>query len=306
MLLSMVPMIKVISPITAMCSDEYASYVIVGDTKGYITMWDVSELLERSPTTTAATNAELVHQVISWRAHLLKITSIAYVDSSAALLTASTDGSVRVWYPQRAHYIGYFGQHRVWYLSPNPSLPSSPVLPYDINEVPVKPVNVKSGRRKPQTKKYDYPLVFDSEKWKPFRRSAYDRDIVNRQQVLPNMVQAPSILEVRNKKFFKALVKPKADKTSLESSKPAEPESGAIFRALPVYRLQTPPPQPTAPSMDLINGGNLGNGDPSSAKTQSKYGTPAKGGKGRPGPKKVSVMSPSTPATASGTTKRRR
>ena len=49
-------------------------------------------------------------------------------------------------------------------MDPNPSLPSSPVLPYDITEAPLNPVNVRSGKRKPQTKKYEYPLVFDADR----------------------------------------------------------------------------------------------------------------------------------------------
>nr|XP_039260589.1 WD repeat-containing protein 64-like [Styela clava] len=308
LLVSLVPMTKVVSPITTMCNDEYSNYLIVGDTKGYVTMWDVSEFLQKSNTgTSVQANTELVRQIISWRAHLMKIVSVVYGDEAGALITASTDGSVRIWYPQRAHYVGYFGQHRVWYLSPNPSLPSSPVLPYDINEVPVKPVNIRSGRRKPQTKKYDYPLIFDAERWKPFRRSAYDRDLIQRQQILPNMTQPPNVLEVRNKKFFKALVKPKADKSSLESSKPAEPESGAIFRALPVYRLQTPPPQPRAPSMDFVTGGASFTDDPSTPKSPGKSVATGKVSKGRVIVKKPSSMAGTTPIlVAGGTPKRRR
>lgn len=64
--------------------------------EGYVTTWDVSELLE-SPTDTIPKDAryELVKQLISWRAHLMKITALAYVNESRILLTGSADGSVR-------------------------------------------------------------------------------------------------------------------------------------------------------------------------------------------------------------------
>lgn len=60
-----------------------------------MTMWNLSEFLQRSPTSPIATSGELARQIISWRAHLLKIVAVSYVDDSAALITASADGSVR-------------------------------------------------------------------------------------------------------------------------------------------------------------------------------------------------------------------
>lgn len=156
-------------------------------------MWNVAEFLEGTTATVAAqSRAEMIKQVVCWRAHLMKIVSLVFVDNSRVVISASTDGSVRytylytmfmmyskflgillytdnkffnrVWYPQRGHYVGYFGQHRIWLIDPNPSIPSSPVLPYDITEGPLNPVNPRSGKKKPQTKKYEYPLVFDADR----------------------------------------------------------------------------------------------------------------------------------------------
>ena len=72
----------------------------------------------------------------------------------------------RVWYPERGQYIGYFGQHRMWHISLNPSVPSSPVLPYDITETPLTHLNVKNEAQKKQqkAKTYEYPLIFDADK----------------------------------------------------------------------------------------------------------------------------------------------
>ena len=65
--------------------------------EGYVTAWDISELLESPIDTIPNQDAryELVKQLISWRAHLMKITAIAYVNESRILLTGSADGSVR-------------------------------------------------------------------------------------------------------------------------------------------------------------------------------------------------------------------
>lgn len=59
-------------------------------------MWDVSEFLERAPTSSAMSFAEMIKLTISWRAHLMKIVSMLYVDTSGTLITASNDGSVRL------------------------------------------------------------------------------------------------------------------------------------------------------------------------------------------------------------------
>lgn len=58
-------------------------------------MWNLSEFLQRTPTTPIASNGELARQIICWRAHLMKIVAVSYFDDSGTLLTASTDGSVR-------------------------------------------------------------------------------------------------------------------------------------------------------------------------------------------------------------------
>ncbi|CAK8680345.1 unnamed protein product [Clavelina lepadiformis] len=258
LLCSVTPSTRVLSPLTALCCDEFSDQVICADAKGYITVFDVSEFLEKAPASVALqARSELIKQLVCWRAHLMKVVSLSYVNSSRVLISASTDGSVRVWYPHRGHYVGYFGQHRIWHVERDPSLPSSPVLPYDITEGPLNPVNVRSGRRKPQTKKYEYPLVFDADRWRPFRRSAYVREqtqrATNQQPSQGNL----NVIEIRNKKFFSALVKPKVDKSGLESDKPADADSSAIFHHLPVYRLQTPPVQPQPLNMGYING--LGN-----------------------------------------------
>nr|CAB3267720.1 WD repeat-containing protein 64-like [Phallusia mammillata] len=285
LLCSVNPMTRILSPVTASCSDEHANQLIVADAKGYVTVWDVSEFLER-PQASASIQArtELIKQIICWRAHLTKIVDLTFVNSSRVLITASTDGSVRIWYPHRGHYVGYFGQHRIWHISNNPSLPSSPVLPYDITEGPLNPVNARTNRRKTQKKNFEYPLVFDADRWRPFRRSAYARDVEQRNTVLTNQQPGSlNIIEIRNKNFFSALVKPKADKSGLESDKPVDSDTGAIFHHLPVYRIKTPPLQPKPKNIGYEAGWGEENSDTGkTGKTGAKFGTtPGAGAKAR-------------------------
>ena len=64
--------------------------------EGYITVWNVSEFLEKSPSSAPLpSRAELIKQLVCWRAHLMKIVSLVFVDESRVLISASSDGSVR-------------------------------------------------------------------------------------------------------------------------------------------------------------------------------------------------------------------
>jgi len=65
-------------------------------TEGYITVWDVSEFLERSPASLGQQGrTELIKQVVCWRAHLAKVVALAFVNLTRVIISASTDGSVR-------------------------------------------------------------------------------------------------------------------------------------------------------------------------------------------------------------------
>ncbi|XP_071484105.1 WD repeat-containing protein 64-like [Diadema antillarum] len=220
------------SPVTSLCSDEDCNLLITGDMKGYITMWNIAVLLEDP------LNAEqgAVQQLISWRGHLSKIVSLIYIDRMKIIISGSTDGSVRVWYadaPQRSHFMGFFGQHRPWNY-PSAESSSEPVLPYDIAERPLLPPRRESEKKKQNTQSYEYPLIFDNDKWKPFRRSAYQETRTKK-------------MEPEEKKFFEALQKPHFYNNHLTSFKTGEMSLGAVFRALPVYRVKTPERLKTPP-----------------------------------------------------------
>ncbi|XP_041352298.1 WD repeat-containing protein 64-like isoform X2 [Gigantopelta aegis] len=210
--------------ITALCYDKDVNILVTGDHKGYITMWDVKKFLE-SP---EAEDAEPIKQLICWRAHLVRIVSLVYVDAHKSILSGSTDGSLRVWWGKKGKFIGFFSQHRPFLFPVSEELAGSPSLPYDITETPQAPVAKKTAGQKITTvQKFEYPLIFDNEKWRPFRRSAYIRQTTQRPQP-------------EDKKFFGALIKPRAYNHHLESSTTGEKLQGAVFRALPVYRVCSP------------------------------------------------------------------
>ncbi|ELT96575.1 hypothetical protein CAPTEDRAFT_219855 [Capitella teleta] len=220
------------SPVTALCHDEDCNFIITGDIKGYLTLWDVGKFLEK-PT---SENKDLVKQVICWRAHLAKVVELSYIESIKAIVSGSIDGSVRIWWGNRGRFIGFFGQHRPFNFPTSEDTARTPVLPYDINEGPLAPTLSMSARQKIKAHqmKFDYPLIFDDDKWLPFKRSAYVRDKQKRKK--PNLKDG-----LRDKKFFGSLIKPRAYRDHLESVSPTgEMHHGAVFRALPVYRVSTP------------------------------------------------------------------
>ncbi|XP_070576950.1 WD repeat-containing protein 64-like isoform X2 [Ptychodera flava] len=217
------------SPVTAVCADLDCHVMFTGDHKGYITMWDIGKFLIDPKTE----ERDAVKQLISWRAHLTRVVTLTYIDHMKGVMSGSTDGSVRMWYAgthSHGHFMGFFGQHRPWNI-PNTERTTTPVLPYDISERPMKPIKSKSARQKAKpVQTYEYPLIFNEDRWQPFRRSAYF-------QKPPK--PKPS-LDPEDKKFFGALRKPQFYNDHLEYVKTTDVDGGAVFRSLPVYRISTP------------------------------------------------------------------
>ncbi|XP_071795581.1 WD repeat-containing protein 64-like isoform X1 [Asterias amurensis] len=225
------------SAVTAICADEDCNVLITGDNKGYITMWSVDMFLENPQ----SDENELIKQLISWRAHLSRIVTLVYTNHMKSIISGSLDGSVRLWYaedPARGHFMGFFSQHRPWNF-PSLERSSTPVLPYDITEGPLRPMKNVNEKKHKTTQSYEYPLVFDDNKWKPFRRSAYVQTRTKHK-------------EPEDMKFFEALQKPQFYNDHLKSGRTGEMSLGAVFRALPVYTVKTPELVKT-PSMEFGN-----------------------------------------------------
>ncbi|KAL5008313.1 hypothetical protein ScPMuIL_013894 [Solemya velum] len=209
--------------VTAVCCDRDCNVIITGDMKGYLTIWDIGSFLENPE----SEDQDLLKQGISWRAHLTKVVTLVYVDYLKCVLSGSTDGSVRVWWGRKGRYVGFLSQHKPLVFPKSEETAGPAILPYDISEKPLAPVKNKSGKQKIRPiQLYEYPLIFDNEKWQPFRRSAY--------------VNERSKKEMADKKFFGALIKPgKGSNRHIDSFTYGEIKQGAVFRALPVYDVET-------------------------------------------------------------------
>ncbi|XP_059147983.1 WD repeat-containing protein 64-like isoform X2 [Physella acuta] len=207
-------------PVTSICCQVKAGLLVAGDTKGYISVWKIRKFLAEPH----KKDENHIKQIVFWRAHGSKIVSVAMDTSTQLVYSASSDTSIRVWSVVSGNFIGYFGQSKAVNHSSIEEIDSSASLPVDIVERPVtqmrKEVTSEPVKSSP---KFEYPLIFVQEKWQPFRRSANQRS------------QADD-----SKKFFSALMKPRAYNTHLDSSRSADMSSGAVFRALPVYRVVTP------------------------------------------------------------------
>lgn len=231
------------SAVTAMCTDPDCNFVISGDARGYITVWDVGNFLLDPPSEKSngdqredeqESNKEeskkepknVIKQIVCWRGHLTRVVGLEHVQSADVIVSASTDCSVRVWYRNTGHFIGFFSQPRLWHMPSSKSVPSTPVKPYDISEGPIKTLkNVATKAvQKTTDSGVDCPLMFDDTRWLPFRHSA----------------QKETKPTGDNKKFFDSLSKPKHYNSHLESTSSGSPETGAVYRALPVYRIETP------------------------------------------------------------------
>uniref|UniRef100_A0A8D0NJZ3 WD repeat domain 64 n=1 Tax=Sus scrofa TaxID=9823 RepID=A0A8D0NJZ3_PIG len=163
-------------------------------------------------------------QLLAWRAHSLEIVQIIYIEDKQVVLTASIDGSVRLWHALSGHYCGYFGQRRIFEMSQT----SDFILPCDVNEYPVEIKEESKFTEKKQ--KYEYPLVFDRQRW-------------NKMSSMSLLFKRtpPKAFEVDHDfKFFKSLSSPKIRRHALEGFMTENREAGIVFGSLPIYRVPSP------------------------------------------------------------------
>ncbi|XP_054828108.1 WD repeat-containing protein 64 [Eublepharis macularius] len=201
-------------PLTALCTDESAIMLFAANKEGLVIRWNIGSFLEDPLDTN-----KHVKQQLCWRAHSSKIVSLFYDEERDLVVTASTDGSVRLWHGHSGHYIGYFGQRRLFELSESTDI----ILPCDVNDFPFTIKDDSKYMDKKQ--KFEYPLVLDREKWKTLTRSSLS-------------FKRPGLLAVEQDfKFFKALASPKIHKCPLESFKSGNKDSGIVFGSIPIYRL---------------------------------------------------------------------
>lgn len=213
------------SVITSMCSDQFAKYLYMGDSLGYITMFSIRNFCDKVKTNQKinylTNDANLITMKVCWKAHLNKIVKLNFVHASKILLSASTDESVRVWWGARGRFIGFLGQTKL-FLVPNDDT-AAWVPPYDISETPI--YSNKMNADKSIEKKYDYHLVYDKA------RMIYPGSSKSVETGYKNF---------NDERYFEALVKPYRPfngSTSLKSSMLLN--EGSVFSSLPLYQEKT-------------------------------------------------------------------
>ncbi|XP_022364259.1 WD repeat-containing protein 64 [Enhydra lutris kenyoni] len=204
--------------LTSLCTDLCSRILLTGNVEGHVILCSISSFLDLPH------EEKKLKQLLVWRAHSLEIIQVIYIEDKQLVLTASIDGSVRLWHAFSGHYCGYFGQRRMFELSQS----SDFILPCDVNEYPVEIKEENKFTEKKQ--KYECPLVFDRQKWKKMSSMS-----------LLFKRTPPKAFEVDHDfKFFKSLSSPKIRRRALEGFLTGNREAGVVFGSLPIYRVPSP------------------------------------------------------------------
>ncbi|ELK02293.1 WD repeat-containing protein 64 [Pteropus alecto] len=204
--------------LTSLHVDSCARILLTGNVEGHIILSSIGSFLDPPH------DEKKFKQLLAWRAHSLEIIQVIYVEEKQVVLTASIDGSVRLWHAQNGHYCGYFGQQRFFEISQT----SDFILPCDVNEYPIEIKEESKFTEKKQ--KYEYPLVFDRQRWRK----------MSSMSLLFKRV-SPKAFEVEHDfKFFESLSSPKLRRHALEGFMTENKEAGIIFGSLPIYKVPSP------------------------------------------------------------------
>uniref|UniRef100_A0A8D1K181 WD repeat domain 64 n=1 Tax=Sus scrofa TaxID=9823 RepID=A0A8D1K181_PIG len=204
--------------LTSLHTDSCTRILLTGNVEGHVILCSISSFLDPPH------DEKKFKQLLAWRAHSLEIVQIIYIEDKQVVLTASIDGSVRLWHALSGHYCGYFGQRRIFEMSQT----SDFILPCDVNEYPVEIKEESKFTEKKQ--KYEYPLVFDRQRW-------------NKMSSMSLLFKRtpPKAFEVDHDfKFFKSLSSPKIRRHALEGFMTENREAGIVFGSLPIYRVPSP------------------------------------------------------------------
>ncbi|XP_008983990.4 WD repeat-containing protein 64 isoform X1 [Callithrix jacchus] len=203
--------------LTSLYADSCARILLAGNMEGHVILCNISSFLDPPH------DEKKFKQLLSWRAHSLEIIKVIYVEEKQVVLTASIDGSVRLWHALNGHYCGYFGQRRVFKLSQTNDF----ILPCDVTEYPIE---IKEESKFTEKQRYEYPLTFDREKWRKMSSMS-----------LLFKRTPPKAFEVEQDfKFFKSLSSPKIRRYPLEGFVTENREAGIVFGSLPIYRISRP------------------------------------------------------------------
>ncbi|XP_054973849.1 WD repeat-containing protein 64 [Sorex araneus] len=203
--------------LTSLHADLCARTLLAGNMEGHVILFNVGSFLD------PPYDEKKFKQLLAWRAHSMEIIRIIYVEEKQLVITASTDGSVRLWQALNGHYCGYFGQRRNF----DTSLTQDFILPCDINEYPIE---IKEENKFTKKQTYEYPLIFDQQRWKKMSSMS-----------LLFKRAPPKAFEVEHDfKFFKSLSSSKSQRHPLEGFTSENKEAGIVFGSLPIYRVPSP------------------------------------------------------------------
>uniref|UniRef100_A0A8B9MEZ9 WD repeat domain 64 n=1 Tax=Accipiter nisus TaxID=211598 RepID=A0A8B9MEZ9_9AVES len=156
-----------------------------------------------------------IKEELCWRAHSTEVVDLFHEEEKNVVVTASIDGSVRLWHAMNGYYLGYFGQPRKLELLDISRL----ILPCDVNNFPT--TIKEESKHMEKKKKCEYPLMLDRDK-------------------SPSVLKKPKHVDIiQDLKFFKALASPKIHREPLESFESGNREAGAVFGSLPIYEVST-------------------------------------------------------------------
>ncbi|XP_036091246.1 WD repeat-containing protein 64 [Rousettus aegyptiacus] len=204
--------------LTSLYVDSCARILLTANVEGHVILSSIGSFLDPPH------DEKKFKQLLAWRAHSLEIIQVIYVEEKQVVLTASIDGSVRLWHAQNGHYCGYFGQQRFFEISQT----SDFILPCDVNEYPIEIKEESKYTEKKQ--KYEYPLVFDRQRWRK----------MSSMSLLFKRI-SPKAFEVEHDfKFFESLSSPKLRRHALEGFMTENKEAGIIFGSLPIYKVPSP------------------------------------------------------------------
>uniref|UniRef100_A0A8D2DND0 WD repeat domain 64 n=1 Tax=Sciurus vulgaris TaxID=55149 RepID=A0A8D2DND0_SCIVU len=204
--------------LTSLYTDSCSRVLLAGNMEGHVILCSIGSFLDPPH------DEKKFRQLLSWRAHSLEIVQLVYVEDKQVVLTASIDGSIRLWHALNGHYCGYFGQRRFFELSQSNDF----ILPCDVTEAPIE--IKEESKLADKKKKYEYPLIFDRERWKKMSSMS-----------LLFKRTPPKAFEVEQDfKFFKSLSSPKIHRHALEGFMTENREAGIVFGSLPIYRVPSP------------------------------------------------------------------
>ncbi|XP_006902507.1 PREDICTED: WD repeat-containing protein 64 [Elephantulus edwardii] len=200
--------------LTSLYTDSCARVLLAGNVEGHVILCSIGSFLDLPH------DEKKFKQLLSWRAHALEIVQVVYVEDKQVVLTASVDGSVRVWQALNGHYCGYFGQRRIFELSQ----PIDFILPCDVSEYPIEIKEESKLTDKKQ--KYELPLIFDQKRGKMHHLSMVFKSQPFAISMEKCLFLDFSVLQTRRR--------------AVEGFMTENKEAGIIFGSLPIYRVPSP------------------------------------------------------------------